>query len=269
MKILVLGSEGQIGKPVCEFLFKSGHTVLRFDIKIAEAHDLRKYTRALESGVEWADFVYYFASDVGGSKYLESKQDSFEFIRDNLAIMQNTFGVLEKYKKPFVFTSSQMAEQPDSTYGNLKLIGERYTKSLGGMFIRLWNVYGKEEDEEKSHVITDFISQAKNGKIQCRTNGEEERQFLHVDDFCRCILTLTERYEEIDKSHNIDISSFQWTKIKDLADICCILFPCVAEFSDRYDQTQKNYKNDPKRDILKFWQPQISLSEGIKKIVLE
>lgn len=266
MNILVLGSEGQIGKPVCEFLEKNGHKISRYDIKRTLLEDLRRHTKPLEVAIQLSDFVYYFASDVGGAKYLESKQDSFEFIRDNLSIMQNTFGALEKYKKPFIFTSSQMAEQPDSTYGNLKLIGERYTKSLGGMFLRLWNVYGKEEDKEKSHVITDFIAQAKTGKIKCRTNGEEERQFLHVDDFCQCIWKLTQRYNNINKSKSIDVSSFQWTSIKDLADICCLLFSCTAEFTDTKDQTQKNYRNDPKRDILEIWNPTISIVQGIKKV---
>ena len=267
MKILVLGSEGQIGKPVCEFLEKNGHEVMRVDIKKSRLHDLRFGANPfIYSIFESCDFVYYFASDVGGAKYLEKNQDSFYFIDDNIKIMRAVFGALKDYNKPFIFTSSQMAEQPDSTYGNLKLIGERYTKALGGMFVRLWNVYGKEEDEEKSHVITDFIAQAKTGKIKCRTNGEEMRQFLHVDDFCECILALTNRYAELDKKESIDVSSFQWTSIHDIASICANLFNCETEFADRLDQTQKNFKNDPKRKILEIWRPKISIVEGIQKI---
>lgn len=267
MKILVLGSEGQIGKPVCEFLKKNDHEVIEVDLKKNRLHDLRLgMNDYLRSVFELCDFVYYFASDVGGAKYLEKNQDSFDFIDDNIRIMRTVFGALMEYQKPFIFTSSQMAEQPDSTYGNLKLVGERYTKALGGMFVRLWNVYGKEEDEEKSHVITDFITQAKTGRIRCRTNGHEERQFLYVDDFCECILSLTERYDELDKKESIDISSFEWTSIRYIASICSNIFNCDSEFLERKDQTQKNYKNDPKRDILEFWHPKISIVEGIKKI---
>jgi nucleoside-diphosphate-sugar epimerase len=267
MKILVLGSEGQIGKPVCNFLIRNGHEVIPIDLKKSRVHDLRfGINTHLHLAFALCDFVYYFASDVGGAKYLEKNQDSFDFIDDNIRIMRTVFGALKQYQKPFIFTSSQMAEQPDSTYGNLKLIGERYTKSLGGMFVRLWNVYGKEEDEDKSHVITDFIAQAKLGEIKCRTNGEEMRQFLHVDDFCECILALTDRYEELDKKESIDISSFEWTSIKDVAGICAVLFNCEVYFSNRKDQTQKNYKNDPKRNILKIWEPNVSIIDGIKKI---
>lgn len=268
MKILVLGSDGQIGKPVCDFLEKNNHEVIRVDIKRNRMHDLRyQNNTALHMAFNSCDFVYYFASDVGGAKYLEANQDSYKFIEDNLTIMKNVFSSLKEYNKPFIFTSSQMAGQPETTYGNLKLIGERYTKSLGGMFLRLWNVYGKEEDEEKSHVITDFINQAINvGSVTCRTNGEEERQFLHVDDFCECILKLTEEYWSIDKTQSVDVSSFEWVSIKKIAEICSDIFKCEASFSERYDQTQKNYKNDPKKEILNIWQPKISIEEGIKKI---
>jgi nucleoside-diphosphate-sugar epimerase len=268
LKILVLGSEGQIGNPVCEYLERMGCKVIRYDIKRSSAEDLRVYDTALQNELfKKCDFVYYFASDVGGAKYLESNQDSFGFIEDNILIMHNTFRLLKKYKKPFIFTSSQMADQFHSTYGNLKLIGEKLTNSLGGICVRLWNVYGKEEAGEKSHVITDFIHQAQTlNKITCRTDGEEERQFLHVDDLCEALFYLTENYENINKSERIDISNFEWTKIKDLANICAELFNCEVELSERKDETQRNYKNDPKKKILEFWQPKISLKTGVKQI---
>lgn len=270
MKILVLGGEGQIGKPVCDFLKSKKIKVISFDIKNNSFEDLRKEHNGLEVAINSCDFVYYFASDVGGAKYLESKQDSFDFIKDNLLIMLNVFSLLKKYNKPFIFTSSQMAQQSHSTYGNLKLIGERFTKSLGGMYVRLWNVYGKEENNEKSHVITDFIHQAKTyGKIKCRTNGEEERQFLHVLDLCECLLTLTKNYDNITKEENIDISSFEWVKIKNIAEICKEIFNCEIELSNKYDATQKNYKNDPKKEILEIWNPKINIREGILSLINE
>ena len=71
--------------------------------------------------------------------------------------MANAFGLIEKYKKPFVFASSQMSNMSYSPYGVLKRVGELYTKSLGGLIVKFWNVYGIEKDMNKAHVITDFI----------------------------------------------------------------------------------------------------------------
>src|SRR5574339_119481 len=123
MRILVLGSEGQIGTPTCKFLESKGHEVLRFDKKRDEWEDLSD-SRCLWDFVDNNDFdfVYYFASNVGGAKYLEKHQHTYDFIEDNMRIMLNTFSVLKETKKPFIFTSSQMAELHHSTYGQLKSI---------------------------------------------------------------------------------------------------------------------------------------------------
>jgi nucleoside-diphosphate-sugar epimerase len=61
-----------------------------------------------------------------------------------------------------------MSELYTSTYGNLKLIAERYVNSLeNGIIARLWNVYGFEREKEKYHVIMDFIDQYyRNGYIR-------------------------------------------------------------------------------------------------------
>jgi nucleoside-diphosphate-sugar epimerase len=79
--------------------------------------------------------------------------------------MRNVFDVLERYKKPFVFASSQMSNMSYSPYGLAKAVGESYTKTLGGLVVKFWNVYGVEHDLDKSHVITDFIIKAKKTKV--------------------------------------------------------------------------------------------------------
>jgi nucleoside-diphosphate-sugar epimerase len=53
------------------------------------------------------------------------------------------------------------------------------------MIVRLWNVYGYET--ARTHVITDFIRMAREGRIDMRTNGKESRQFLYADDCCKCL----------------------------------------------------------------------------------
>ena len=65
--------------------------------------------------------------------------------------------IRKDYSKPFVFASSQMSNMSYSPYGVMKRVGELYTKSLNGLIVKFWNVYGIEKDMEKAHVITDFI----------------------------------------------------------------------------------------------------------------
>jgi len=83
--------------------------------------------------------------------------------------MNTVFDVLKRSGKRFVFTSSQMSNMNFSPYGELKSLGECYTRSLGGVITKFWNVYGVERDLEKSHCVTDFVLKAK------MTGGIDER----------------------------------------------------------------------------------------------
>ena len=96
-----------------------------------------------------ADFVFFLAFDVGGSRYLKKYQHTFDFINNNTRLMANVFGLLEKYNKRFVFASSQMSNMSYSPYGVMKRVGELYTTSLKGLTVKFWNVYGIEKDMDK------------------------------------------------------------------------------------------------------------------------
>ena len=267
MKVLVLGSSGQIGKSICSHLINSGHSIIEWDIKNSEEQDLSNYNAKLEQAMLDSDFVYYFASDVGGAKYLEKNQNSYDFIMNNMSIMMNVFESLRITQKPFIFTSSQMADIHESTYGTLKLVGEKITSSLGGLYVRLWNVYGEETDEEKFHVITDFIKMAKrNSVINVRTDGKESRQFLSVDDLYHCLQFLTLNFDNLDKSKNYHITSFEWISIARIAEIISSLSGCKVVFSDAKDKTQMNMMNEPDRYIMNFWRPTVSIEDGIKNL---
>ena len=70
-----------------------------------------------------------------------------------MRIMSNTFELINKFKKPFIFASSQMSEMGYSSYGMLKALGEKITKVLGGLVVRFWNVYGYETDDTMPSLI--------------------------------------------------------------------------------------------------------------------
>ena len=267
--ILVLGSRGQIGLSLKKIL---GHTkkynVIECDIVCRESNDLRNKSSFLNKLFMKADFVYFLAYDVGGSKYLENNQNATSFLNNNLLIMQNTFYYLEKYSKPFIFASTQMSNMNHSPYGTLKRIGEHYTNILGGHIVRFWNTYGIENNPEKTHVITDFIDSAiSNNSILMRTKGNEKRQFLHADDCSKALLIIQQNYEHMNKRY-LDITSFEWTSIYEIAVIISNIFgniPIKRGESD--DVVQNNISNEPDPYFRKYWNPQITLEKGINSIV--
>ena len=269
-KYLVLGSSGQIGSQLVKYLKNKGHHVFEFDIMNGSREDLRIPNNSLlRKHIEECDFVFFLAFDVGGSRYLFQYQDTYDFIHNNVFIMGNTFEELQRSGKPFIFASSQMSDMGYSTYGLCKAMGERYTDSMGGINVRLWNVYGYEKDLEKSHVITDFIRKAKNEKsITMLTDGTEERQFLYAEDCCSCLYTLSKKYESLDRSKKYHVTSFEWITIKNVAEEICSNFPDVNfSASTNKDMVHKGWKTEPDKYILNFWKPKVSLDEGIKKVI--
>jgi nucleoside-diphosphate-sugar epimerase len=268
MKHLILGSSGQIGTYVVNYFKNQGEEVIEFDIENSFNEDLRiKNNDILIKYIKECDMVHFLAFDVGGAKYLEKYQDTYQFIDNNIKIMSNTFELLKKYNKPFLFASSQMSEMSYSTYGILKNLGEKITKDLGGIIVRFWNVYGYETNEEKSHVITDFIKMAKTtGKINMRTNGKESRQLLYADDCAECLLILSKKYNELDRNQNYHITNFEWITIKQIASIIQEISGCDIFPSEKEDQTQKNAMNEADNYILNYWTPKTQIKDGITKL---
>jgi nucleoside-diphosphate-sugar epimerase len=268
MTHLVLGSAGQIGSHLVEYLKEQGEEVLTMDVENYEWEDLRiQNNPILDEYLIECDIVHFLAFDVGGAKYLEKYQDTSEFIINNMKIMSNTFNSIWQAGKPFIFASSQMAEMSYSSYGMLKALGEKITKNKDGLLVKFWNVYGKEHDEEKSHVITDFIKMAKNDNvIKMRTDGTESRQFLYADDACEALYTLAKQYKTLPKDKEYHITSFEWSTIKEIADFLDVISSCTVIPANRKDETQKNAMNEPDPFILNYWQPKTSLKDGIMKL---
>jgi len=268
MNYLVLGSSGQVGSALVNFLNKRGETVLEFDLVNGYHQDLRT-DGAVNHAIEMADFVFFLAFDVGGSRYLSKYQHDFNFINNNTALQLYTFKQLKKHNKPFIYASSQMSSMTFSPYGSCKSIGEAFTKSLKGLIVKFWNVYGIEHDKEKFHVITDFINKAQNkNEIDMLTSGEEERQFLYSEDCSECLYNLSKLYNEIPRDQDLHVTSFKWTKILHVANIISSHFEnCLIKPSKDSDSVQMGIRNEPSETILKYWRPKTDIETGIKNII--
>ena len=96
MRVAVLGSSGQIGAYLTEYLTKKGHLVREFDIVNGYHEDMTHIPNVfLRNVIMESDFVFFLAFDVGGSRYLKKYQHTFDFINNNTRMMVNAFGLLE------------------------------------------------------------------------------------------------------------------------------------------------------------------------------
>ena len=276
MRITILGSSGQIGAYLTEYLTKKGHDVRSFDKNDGDQYDMTTIPNPdLHARISTSEFVFFLAFDVGGSRYLKKYQHTFKFIDNNTRMMANAFKYLEQYKVPFVFASSQMSSMSYSPYGVMKRVGELYTKSLGGLIVKFWNVYGIEKDHEKAHVITDFIRKGfETGVIDMLTDGTEQREFLYAEDCCEALESVMERYTEHNSDSELHITSFQSTTILEIGKIIQGLFKSQGKKitlnpAQAKDDVQKDARNEANPHIKKWWKPRTSIEDGIEKIYEE
>jgi nucleoside-diphosphate-sugar epimerase len=276
MKVTILGSSGQIGAYLTEYLRDKGHEVIEFDKNFNEKHDMTVIPNLkLHGAIHQSDFVFFLAFDVGGSHYLKKYQHTFGFIDNNTRMMANAFEYIAKYKKPFVFASSQMSNMSYSPYGVMKRVGELYTKSLGGLIVKFWNVYGIETDMEKAHVITDFIAKGfETGTIDMMTDGTEQREFLYAEDCCEALETVMDKYSDFTSSDELHITNGVSTSILEIAQQIQLYFGGIQKEVEivpatSKDEVQKDARNIPDPYIRKWWEPKTSITHGIGKVFTE
>ena len=273
MRITVLGSSGQIGAYLSEYLSRKGHIVREFDIVNGIHQDMTHIPNTyLRNAIMESDFVFFLAFDVGGSRYLKKYQHTFDFVNNNTRLMANAFGLLEQYDKPFVFASSQMSNMSYSPYGTLKRVGELYTESLGGLVVKFWNVYGIEKDHKKAHVITDFIRKGfEDGDFEMLTDGEEVRQFLYAEDCCEGLEAVMKNYDEFYANDPLHITNFDYTTIREVAIIIENEFRLIGKPVNiipgkASDSVQLDKRNEADPFIRKYWSPKTDLVTGISKV---
>ena len=273
MKITILGSSGQIGSYLTEYLRKKDYEVFEFDIVNGEYQDMTHIPNTyLRNAIMNSDFVFFLSFDVGGSHYLKKYQHTFKFINNNARMMVNVFGLIEQYEKPFVFASSQMSSMSYSPYGVLKRVGELYTKSLQGLIVKFWNVYGIERDMEKAHVITDFIHKGfKTGKIDMMTDGKEQREFLYAEDCCEAMETILQNYNSFSSDDELHITTGASTSILEIAQHIQVLFKKINLEIDivpnkSKDEVQKDARNISDPYIKKWWTPKTNIVDGLSKV---
>ena len=131
----------------------------------------------------------------------------------------------------------------------MKRVGELYTKSLGGLIVHFWNVYGIEKDMEKAHVITDFIRKGfETGVIDMMTDGTEKREFLYAEDCCEALETIMDCYVQFNSDDELHITTGISTSILGIAQKIQSLFKGIGKEvqitpSSSKDEVQKDARN--------------------------
>lgn len=254
---LVLGGDGLIGSTLVEILRAKGRRATSLDLKsgfdLRRPFDLRPF--------EECDRVWFLAWDTGGAKYIEAGDQQLAQYRNNCELSMYTFEAISRTKKPFLFATSQLAGLPNA-YGVTKLMSQKWAEQLGGKIARLWNTYGWEEPDVRSHVVTDLVlSGLTRGRIQCLTDGNEHRRFIYKNDCAAALVALFDG-----ERRSADIAGPEWLSIREVAGE--IARQLNVEDIGFGDVKGSEIIVDPD-NLLPDWRPEVSFPDGVARVIAD
>ncbi len=207
MKIAVAGSDGFLGKHVCEQLEQAGHDVVRIDltqgIDLVNPEVVEEIPK-VESFIHLANLVYVPSSYEKPALYYSV----------NYMTTLNALETCRKHKARMVYVSSYIYGPPQylpvdekhpirpfNPYAQTKMICEKLCEGYHRDFgvkcsvVRPFNIYGV--GQKGMLLIPEIIRQLKNGKenIQLKA-ASPRRDYINVVDVARAICTCAMSDEE-------------------------------------------------------------------------
>lgn len=215
-KILVTGGAGFLGSHLCEKLILKGHEVLCLDNFYTGSHENIAHLSPLSNfQLIEHDICDPIALDVDQIYNLACPASPGHYQKDPIFTMRtcvigslNMLELARKCRAPIlqastseVYGDPKVHPQPEHYRGHVNPIGPRACYDEGKraaetLFFdykrkfdvevkvaRIFNTYGPRMREEDGRVISNFISQALNGKpLTIYGSGEQTRSFCFVDD---------------------------------------------------------------------------------------
>ncbi len=292
MIILITGNRGFIGRNFTRMLEAQGHTVYGFDLRVASHGflcDAIDYFRFGEPTV--FDLVIHCAAYVGGRENIENNpmQVAMDYAIDSTFF---NWALKTKQKRVVYFSSSAVyptslqvpenkmtedlvdvtnpnksVEHPDSLYGWVKLTGEMLAnkakeKGLNVHVVRPFSGYG--DDQDLVYPFPSFIERAikRVDPFPIFGDGLQVRDFVHVEDIYGAIMAMVEN-----KVYGpINIGWGRPTNFLELKQLVCAAVdynPKIELWGDK--PVGAIYRCSDNTKMLEFYQPKITLEEGIKR----
>lgn len=212
MKVLITGSQGYIATNLKQFLKEvSWIGIDKKNGDLAEEFD----------DFSSVDCVIHLAATSGIQACFNAPKQA---AMDNISASFHIFNEAARQGIPVLFASSQAAKNPmDNFYAFTKFAAEQEAQRLNDKganirVFRLSNIYGGLAFHKKSTVIAEFVRK-KEQRLGLVVNdtGEQRRDFVHVKDVCRAIVSVL--HLRICPPTPIDIGSGKTYSINEVAEM--------------------------------------------------
>ena len=208
MRVIIFGGSGFLGSHCADALTSAGHEVKIFDIK--ESPYLRQGQEMVigdilnesevNSATEACDAVYNFAAIMDIDEAEKCPLDTVKYnVLGNSIVLE---AARRAKAKRFVFASSiYVYSETGSFYRSSKQACELFIENYQQVYrlpytiLRYGSLYGSHADER--NMVYRFLRQAlTEGKIVYSGTGDEQREFIHVEDAARASVEILERKYE-------------------------------------------------------------------------
>lgn len=256
-RVMITGSHGYIGSNLIRNLHISKYEVIPIDKKInRDILDIRlsKYN---------PDVIVHLAAVPSIS---DCEDNISQATKDNVLSCMLISYYAKHLNIPLFFASSQAVKNPKSSvYAYTKYIGEELIRMNNNYVImRFANVFGGVNFiQDKTSVVAKWIRSYRDNKpLVINGDGNQTRDFVHVDDICRFIIHCIDNNI---MNETLDIGTGVETSINELYSY----FPSDATVE--YDTqssavgVMSNVANIERLDVLKV-NPSISVSDYLSNL---
>jgi nucleoside-diphosphate-sugar epimerase len=287
MKALVIGSEGNIGKPLVRYLREKGYSVYECDHKPAwrpnyVMADLRNASDLLQAFDCKPDVVFHLAAMVSR---VTCEQAASLAVDVNLTGTQNVldltkranahlvyFSTSEVYGPEIEFMDEATTPKPNNRYGLTKLLSESLVEyevkqhGLSAVILRPFMMYDEDEDlgDHRSAMIRFATNLALGRSIE--VHAASSRAWFHVSDAVRSI----EAAARVRQFSIINIGSDDIRSIAELASLIAAELNApktlISEVQLPSRMTLHKRPNLQRQKEILGVTPIISFEQGVKRV---
>ena len=281
MKILVTGGNGFIGSNLIKRLLIEGHSVISLDdlsigLKENEIPGCHYYYGDIERvNLMDKDFnlIFHLAAL---SRIQPSFLDPEETFRVNALGTLNVCKFAKEIDAKVIYagSSSRWHNPLQSPYATAKHVGEEIIKmykqsfDLDAEIVRFYNVYGPNEilEGDWAAVIGRWRGQvAKNYPITIVGDGEQRRDFTHVDDIIDGLVRVAFSDEKHEDAW--ELGTGKNYSINEVAEMFINKFHCVKVYMKDEKGNYRKTLRENKDAIQRLgWQPEDKLEQYIKSL---
>jgi dTDP-glucose 4,6-dehydratase len=298
---VVTGGAGFLGSHLCDSLVREGHRVicvdnletgslqniehLRGDSFLFVNHDMTERLE-IESPV---DFVYHLASPASPIDYLRLP---LQTLKVGSYGTHNALGLAKWKRARFLIASTSevygdplIHPQPETYWGNVNPIGprgvydeaKRYAEALTMAYhrqqgvdtciVRIFNTYGPRMRPHDGRAIPTFVRQAlADEPLTVFGDGSQTRSFCYVDDLVRGLMLLAESGEHMP----VNIGNPTEHTLLELAEKVVEATGARSEIVFEalpVDDPKVRQPDITRARHLLGWEPQVSLEEGLQRML--